>query len=111
MQGPWLLLVAVTSLPGLLIGWSRSEASVGHGWAGLELALAQLVVVTVFAVRDVLLLQWCRVTDRKRPVAGSRTEKGRSSSRSEPAVGQADGRWGSNTTGAKTSTQSATSWP
>ena len=29
---------------------------------------------------------------RKRPVAGSRTEKGRSSTSNEPAVGQADGR-------------------
>ncbi len=29
---------------------------------------------------------------RKRPVAGSRTEKGRSSSKSDPAVGQAIGR-------------------
>ena len=48
---------------------------------------------------------------RVRPLCGSRTRNGRSSSSSEPLAGQARGLWGSKTTGAKTSTQSITSDP
>src|SRR5660398_273472 len=41
----------------------------------------------------------------------ARTRKGRWSSSSDPCVGQAVGRKGWNTTGAKPSTQSASNWP
>src|SRR5680860_776955 len=41
----------------------------------------------------------------------ARTRKGRWSSSSDPCVGQAVGQKGWNTTGAKTSTQSASNWP
>ena len=53
----------------------------------------------------------CRPGSACPSASRARTLKGRWSSRSEPSAGQAAGRWGSKTTGAKTSTQSATSWP
>ncbi len=65
---PWLVVAAAVAY-GLLV--AEAAGLVGTFNMGdwrLDRAAVQLLVVLVFAIRDVLFLQWCNVTNMKRPL-------------------------------------------
>jgi len=67
---PWLVLVALAGLLTALLGGVVGARGATPGADAVALAAAQMAVTTVFAVRDILFLQWGRLTGMKRPVAG-----------------------------------------
>jgi hypothetical protein len=65
---PWLALSAVTAYALIVWGTLAWDKALPFEMKSLERAAVQLLVVLVFITRDVLFLQWCKLTHMSRPV-------------------------------------------
>ncbi len=65
---PWLALSAITAYALIVWGTLAWNKALPFEMKSLERAAVQLLVVLVFITRDVLFLQWCKLTHMSRPV-------------------------------------------
>lgn len=66
---PWLALSAITAYALMVWGTLAWDHALPFDMKALERAAVQLAVVLVFITRDVLFLQWCKLTRMSRPIA------------------------------------------
>lgn len=66
---PWMALAAGVAFALLVVEAVALSGALPFGRWGLKLAALQLLVLAVFAVRDVLFLQWCNLTHMRNPVS------------------------------------------
>ena len=65
---PWLAFSAVTAYALLVWGALAWDHALPAEPKSLEMAAGQLLVLLVFITRDVLFLQWCKLTRMRRPI-------------------------------------------
>ncbi|HXY49442.1 MAG TPA: hypothetical protein VEI01_08330 [Terriglobales bacterium] len=65
---PWLAVSAVTAYALLVWGALAWDHALPAETKSLEMAAGQLLVLLVFITRDVLFLQWCKLTRMSRPI-------------------------------------------
>jgi hypothetical protein len=65
---PWLIAAAAVAYALLVAEAAGMSSVISFDQWRLKVAVLQLVVLLVFATRDVLFLQWCNVTSMKRPL-------------------------------------------
>lgn len=68
LQWPWLLISAVVSYLLLIWGLFAWEKTLGLDAHTLERAAMSFLVVLVFIIRDVLFIQWCKLTRMRAPL-------------------------------------------
>jgi hypothetical protein len=65
---PWIALSAVPAYAFLALDLWAWSARLPFGAQALRLAAVQSFVVALFVIRDILLLQWCKLTRMRSPV-------------------------------------------
>jgi hypothetical protein len=65
---PWLALSAVTAYALMVWGTLAWDRAMPFDMKALERSAVQLLVVLVFITRDVLFLQWCKLTRMSKPI-------------------------------------------
>jgi hypothetical protein len=64
---PWMVIAGGIAFAGMVLAQSRIQNANHTPWSA-GLTLLSIAVIVVFAVRDVLFLQWCMLTRMKNPV-------------------------------------------
>jgi hypothetical protein len=68
LQWPWLLISAMVSYFLLIWGLFAWERVLGFAGRTLERAAISLLIVLIFITRDVLFIQWCKLTRLRAPL-------------------------------------------